>query len=143
MLDIAFWLIAAIAVTIFLIRLFARGAMHWSGQLVASRFRAAEHIVEKGTAPEEWVGLYRRKIEAIRLAEGDGDRVERVILRARRRCTRKLDELIRFFQGTPFVDTPGARHLLVRRLQDQRGRLETEDWRAFLGLETGAPGEGP
>jgi len=141
MLDIALGLIAAIAVTIFVIRLFARGAMHWSGQLVASRFRAAEHIVEKGTAPEEWVVPYRRKIEAIRLAKGDGDRVERVMLRARRRCARRLDELTRFFQGTPFVDTPGARHQLVRRLQDQRDRLEAEDWRTFLGLETGAPGK--
>jgi hypothetical protein len=136
MVETILWLIGAITLTILLIRLFGRGAMQWSGQAVGARFRAAEHILEKETAPEQWVRSYRRKVKAIRDRDRDERQVERVAQRARRRCMRKLDGLIRFFEHTPFVDTPGARRLVVRRLQNQRRRLASEEWQAFLALDT-------
>lgn len=136
MIQTILWLILAITLTIFLIRLLARGAMRWSSQLVRSRFRAAEYIIEEETAPEEWVVSYRRRIRAMRLGRQDKSKTAQIAQRARRRCTRKLDRLIRFFESTPFVDRPGARHLLVRRLQNQRRRLAGEEWQTFLSLET-------
>jgi hypothetical protein len=136
MIETLLWLILAITLTIFLIRLLARGAMRWSSQLVRSRFRAAEHIIEEETAPEEWIAPYRRRIGEMRLGRQDKSRAAQVAQRARRRCTRKLDGLVKFFESTPFVDTPGARHLVVRRLQNQRRRLIGEEWQTFLTLET-------
>jgi hypothetical protein len=45
-----------------------------------------------------------------------------------------VDDLMRFFEGSPYVDTPSVRHQLLRALRSQRQRWEGEEWLVLSGL---------
>lgn len=134
MFPLILWFALALGLTLFVVQLSARWAMHWSARLVESRFRAAESIANEERVPQEWLRSFRRRLDRIERAGGSEARVARSVERARRRCLRRVDDLMRFFEGSPYVDTPSVRHQLLRALQSQRERWEGEEWLALSGL---------
>ena len=141
--QLLLWFALAIGVTLFVVRLAAQWAMYWSARLIESRFQAAENIANEERVPPGWLRSFQRRRDRILRARGSEVQVQGAVERARRRCLRRLDGLIRFFEHSAFVDTPSTRHQLLRTLRAQRERWQGEEWPALLGLEQQGAGEDP
>lgn len=126
MLEVFLALLLLIAVTIFLTQLIFRlGTRKLMAQL-ESRMRACEQIANQELIPDEWLRPYRQR-------SGDPS----AAARAKKQCTRKLNELIRFYEHTNLVDSAETRRVLLAALREQRARWETLDWAALLTTERG------
>ena len=110
MFRIMLWFSLAIGLTLFVVRLTAQWPMHWSGQMLQSKFQAADTITNEERVPKEWLRSFRRRADRIRRMGGGAERLQRMAERTRKRCLRKLDSLLRFFEHSAFVDSPSTRH---------------------------------
>lgn len=136
MLEVFLALALLIAVTILLTQLiFRRGAGKLMGQLEA-RVRAGEQIVNMKTIPEDWLRPYQERAVALCRSGGNTAALTKAGVQAKKRCMRRLDELIHFYEYTSLVDSGETRQVLLTSLREQRARWETLDWVGLLA--TGA-----
>ena len=87
---------------------------------ISGRFQAAEFILDRHTAPPDWV---RPKTPLVRLwhlvsvRSRHGEDRDSLV---KARLVRQLDELIMFFEKSPFFDDPATRAELLTQLQAER-----------------------
>lgn len=125
----------AVAVAFLVLRLITRWAAFSITRQVESKLRAADHIVNEGHVPEQWIRLHRERLDPIR-HEGEGaDVMERLGHRAQEHCLRQLDGLIRFFRRESFFDSPETRDTMLHLLRETRDQWAAEGWQALVRLD--------
>ena len=124
---------ALFGLTLLLTQFLVRRAAVQGSRYIESRFRAAECIVNEGRVPEAWVRSFHRHVDAVRRRGGTADEMAQASRRARKRCLRELDSLMRFFQGVTFVDSLATRDVLIQALQRERNRWAAEEWYPPMG----------
>jgi hypothetical protein len=85
---------------------------------ITDQFRAAETILD-GRVPDKWVAQINRRLTR-RAKRRDVTGIELAL--------DKLDKLYRFFENSPFYENAEARDLLLKQLQETRGRWEKMTW---------------
>lgn len=100
------------------------------GETVRRRHEAAEHIVETGLPPAEWQ-------QAAREQGSDSDKSDA----ARRRMTKHVDGLLRYFQTAPVFDSEDTRRELLGELESARDNWVDMKWEVLVGEEQ--PDRGP
>lgn len=123
-----------IAATIFLTQLIFRVGTRKLVDQLEARVRACEQIANGKTVPDAWLRPYRERAAA-RRSGGQADALGRAAAQAQKRCTRQLDDLIRFYEHTNLVDSAETRRVLLASLREQRTRWGTLDWAAVLDVE--------
>lgn len=124
-----------IAATIFLTQLIFRVGTRKLVDQLEARVRACEQIANGKTVPDAWLRPYRERAAAGRRSGGHADALGRAAAQAQKRCTRQLDDLIRFYEHTNLVDSAETRRVLLALLREQRTRWGTLDWAAVLAEE--------
>lgn len=132
--ELFFWLALAFTLLIFFIRWLTRWAVGIMQRQVEARIRAAETIVNDGVVPAAWLQPYRQRLAMLQQRGGSAaDRV-RLGRQIQQQCLHQVDDLIRYFQGGAFVDSPYTRDILLEALQQQRRRWATQEWQTFVAL---------
>ena len=115
--------------------------MRVSERLVTGRFRAAESLLEHGRIPEAWLARIQsselRGIAARVFFRNGAGRDER----AHRTVMRMLNDLARYFAGSPFFDTPETKTHFLQRLKDLRAAWQDLPWQELLSRY--GPGSAP
>lgn len=114
------WLVVALGVVaILVITRFAAVLMNVVGErAIGSKHRAAQHIVETGRIPPQW-------LEAKARAAGATTDVQDV---ARRAAIEKLDALIAHFTTSPLVEDEETRQLLLGQLNQAHTAWRERPW---------------
>ncbi len=93
---------------------------------VEGRFRAAEAITNDHRVPTTW-------LQQSRIKPGAGPKAE---ARAKALCLKKLDALIGYFRGCPFVDSEESRELLLEELGAVRETWQRCTWAGILAWDS-------
>jgi hypothetical protein len=133
--------VAAIVASIILIKLMADWGERQFVRNLASMLDDAGYIVNEGKLPEAWVQPFREQIDTIRRKSGSENKIEHIGCKARQRCLRNIDGLIKFFQERNVTDGEETRQFLLTSLKEQRGRVAAAAWQDLLAPEASAQNE--
>ena len=100
---------------------------------ISSKFKAAEHILNQHTAPPNWL---RPKNPILRLWQNvpvfpGAERANNP--HAKVRLLHQLDELIAYFESSPFFDEPETREEMLGQLNDERESWQEKTVTEIIG----------
>ena len=94
-------------------------------RLVGARHRALQAIMETGQVPLDWSRPFQAKIARLGQDPTNTGKVARLRVEASRQYLRKLDDLLRYAEKTPLVDSEETRNLLLDKLTNLRHAVQT------------------
>jgi hypothetical protein len=133
--------VAGIAVCVLLAKVMTDWGSRYLTRTIRSMLSDTEQIVNKGKLPEAWVQPFRKRLEAVRRKGGSENKMERIGRKARRRCLRNTDRLIKFFQEKSITGDEETRQLLLVALQERWDWVATAEWQDLLAPEASAKDE--
>jgi hypothetical protein len=95
--------------------------------MITSRVRAIDQIVNKERVPESWIRRYRRRIAKLRSSGADENRITRVKRRAQKRALTNIEQLRQYVEETGITDTPETKRLVVTELEEQAKRWQDDE----------------
>ena len=99
----------------------------------------AGYIANEEKLPEAWLQPFRERIDAIQRKDGSEKRIDRVGHKARQRCLRSLDNLIKFFEKREITDNEQTRQLMLTSLQQQQDWVANATWQELLAPKASVP----
>jgi hypothetical protein len=128
------FVVVGVSVAIVTVGLYFSG--RWAGNLFTGdmhkNLEAGEALVNYERVPERWLKPHRKRIDKLK-AEGAGQAtIDKAGREAKADVVGKIDNLIRFFQGTNLTDTPDTRDELMTLLHAQRERWASANWQTMF-----------
>ena len=92
------------------------------GRVVYDRHRNAEHIINTGQVPDQWIGPYFKKMDEARKKDGvdETERERRITVldrKAKRNSIKRIDDLLRYFSRAPVFADDHSRRVLMEQLE--------------------------
>lgn len=132
MLEVLVVLGATIGVVAFLIQVIFRWGTVQLTREIELRMRAAETIVNHDRLPEAWLRRDRESIAAMRRSGRSQIEIDQAGSKALAGSLKRIDDLIRFFESSPLVDSAESREVLLHGLREHRRRFAEQGWAAVF-----------
>ena len=97
------------------------------GRVVYDRHRNAEHIINTGQVPEQWIGPYFKKMDEARTKDGVDEterdrRIASLDRKAKRNSIKRIDDLLRYFSRAPVFADDHSRRVLMEQLESAKAQ---------------------
>ena len=97
------------------------------GRNVSGRHHAAEHIINTGRVPDEWIkSAEKKQVYALLRSTGFEDW-------AKEKTIGRLDDMIRYFEKCPYLTDEEARNILLEELAKAGELWRGMSWRELRG----------
>jgi hypothetical protein len=124
--------LAIVSVVFVLIALTARWAAKTMQRHIEEKLHTLESIVNEQTIPSAWLAPYRKRLDAIHRRGGSEKELMGLGQEMQQKFTAQIDDLLRYFQGGSFTDSPATRDLLLEELRRRRRRWAAAEWQFFV-----------
>jgi hypothetical protein len=126
----------ALALSVLLIKFMTDLGERYFTRAIRSILNETEQIVNEDKLPENWIQPFRERIETIERKGGPESKSARVGQKARQRCLRGLNKLIKFYQERDITDSENTRQLVLNALKEKKEWVEAATWQDLLAPAT-------
>lgn len=115
----------------------------WANRYVTrdleDRLRAIQVIINEKNVPEFWRAPFIKKIAALRLKEGTSTQFAQIEEKAKQRCLRQMDDLIKYCENFRLTDGADTQKSMLDELRQHRARWAEMSWEGLLEAEPALP----